>query len=104
MSFVGFCLVLAAGLLVACSPAQEATLDNGLKIGVKEDHRAPVVVSQIWYKVGASDEPDGLTGISHVLEHMMFKGTSNHKNGEFSRIIAENGGREKALTRREHTR
>src|SRR4030066_1674114 len=103
MSFVRFGLVLAAGLLVACSPAQEATLDNGLKIVVKEDHRAPVVVSQIWYKVGASDEPDGLTGISHVLEHMMFKGTSPHKNGEFSRIIAENGGRENAFTGADYT-
>src|SRR4030066_2138814 len=103
MSFVGFCLVLAAGLLVACSPAQEATLDNGLKIVVKEDHRAPVVVSQIWYKVGASDEPDGLTRISHVLEHMMFKGTSTHKNGEFSRIIAENGGRENAFPGTDYT-
>jgi zinc protease len=103
MSFVRIGLVLAAGLLAACSPVQEATLDNGLKIVVKEDHRAPVVVSQIWYKVGASDEPDGLTGISHVLEHMMFKGTSTHKNGEFSRIIAENGGRENAFTGADYT-
>ena len=103
MSFVRFGLVLVAGLLVACSPVQEATLENGLKIVVKEDHRAPVVVSQIWYKVGASDEPDGLTGISHVLEHMMFKGTSAHKNGEFSRIIAENGGRENAFTGTDYT-
>ncbi len=103
MSFVRIGLALAAGLLVACSPVQETTLENGLKIIVKEDHRAPVVVSQIWYKVGASDEPDGLTGISHVLEHMMFKGTSVHKNGEFSRIIAENGGRENAFTGTDYT-
>jgi len=103
MSFVRFGLALAAGLLAACSTVQEATLENGLKIVVKEDHRAPVVVSQVWYKVGASDEPDGLTGISHVLEHMMFKGTSNHKNGEFSRIIAENGGRENAFTGNDYT-
>jgi zinc protease len=103
MSFVRFGWVLAAGLLAACSPVQEATLENGLKIIVKEDHRAPVVVSQIWYKVGASDEPEGLTGISHVLEHVMFKGTSQHKNGEFSRIIAENGGRENAFTGADYT-
>jgi len=103
MSFTRICLALVAGLLVACSPVKETTLDNGLKIIVKEDHRAPVVVSQIWYKVGASDEPDGLTGISHVLEHMMFKGTSAHKNGEFSRIIAENGGRENAFTGADYT-
>src|SRR4030042_218564 len=103
MSFVRLGLVLAAGLLAACSPVQEDTLENGLKIVVKEDHRAPVVVSQIWYKVGASDEPDGLTGISHVLEHMMFKGTRAHKSGEFSRIIAENGGRENAFTGSDYT-
>ncbi len=103
MSFSRFSLVLAAGLLAACSPVQEATLENGLKIIVKEDHRAPVVVSQIWYKVGPSDEPDGRTGISHVLEHMMFKGTAAHKNGEFSRIIAENGGRENAFTGIDYT-
>lgn len=103
MSLVRIILVLTAGVLAACSPVKETTLDNGLKIIVKEDHRAPVVVSQIWYKVGASDEPDGLTGISHVLEHMMFKGTSVHKNGEFSRIIAENGGRENAFTGTDYT-
>src|SRR4030065_2532526 len=103
MSFVRIGLALAAGLLVACSPVKETTLENGLKVIVKKDHRAPVVVSQIWYKGGASDEPDGLTGISHVLEHMMFKGTSTHKNGEFSRIIAENGGRENAFTGAHHT-
>jgi zinc protease len=103
MSITRFVLLLAAVLLTACSPVQETTLENGLKIVVKEDHRAPVVVSQIWYKVGASDEPDGLTGISHVLEHMMFKGTSTHKIGEFSRIIAENGGRENAFTGTDYT-
>jgi len=103
MSFARISFALVAGLLVACNPVKETTLENGLKIIVKEDHRAPVVVSQIWYKVGASDEPDGLTGISHVLEHMMFKGTSAHKNGEFSRIIAENGGRENAFTGADYT-
>ncbi len=81
----------------------EYTLDNGLKLVVKEDHRAPVVVSQVWYKVGSSYEPTGLTGISHVLEHMMFKGTSKYKPNEFSRIIASNGGRENAFTGRDYT-
>jgi len=81
----------------------ETTLDNGLKVIVKEDHRAPVVVSQIWYKVGASYEYDGITGVSHVLEHMMFKGTPKHANGEFSRIIAEHGGRENAFTAYDYT-
>ncbi len=91
--------------LVPCHAAgiTDVTLDNGLKIVVQEDHRAPVVVTQIWYKVGASDEPQGLTGISHVLEHMMFKGTPAHPSGEFSRIIAENGGRENAFTGADYT-
>ncbi len=81
----------------------EYLLGNGMKLIVKEDHRAPVVVSQIWYKVGASYEHIGITGVSHVLEHMMFKGTKKHPPGEFSRIIAENGGRENAFTGRDYT-
>src|SRR5690606_36840352 len=63
-------------------------LDNGLKIIVREDHRAPVMVSQVWYKVGSSYETPGLTGISHVVEHMLFKGTPKVPGGEFSKIIA----------------
>jgi zinc protease len=78
-------------------------LDNGLDIIVKEDHRAPVVVSQIWYKVGSSYEHEGITGLSHMLEHMMFKGTEKHPPGEFSRIIAANGGSENAFTGRDYT-
>ena len=81
----------------------EFMLANGMKLIVKEDHRAPVVVSQIWYKVGASYEHIGQTGVSHVLEHMMFKGTNKYPPGEFSRIIAENGGRENAFTGRDYT-
>ncbi len=81
----------------------EYKLDNGMKVIVKEDHRAPIAVSQVWYKVGSSYEPGGITGISHVLEHMMFKGTRKHPPGEFSRIIAANGGRENAFTGRDYT-
>ena len=66
-----------------------SVLDNGLKIIVKTDNRAPVFISQLWYKVGASDESRPNTGISHMLEHMMFKGTRDYKVGEFSRIIAK---------------
>jgi zinc protease len=62
-----------------------------------------VVVSQIWYKVGSSYEPNGITGISHMLEHTMFKGTNKHPAGEFSRIIAENGGEENAFTGQDYT-
>ena len=81
----------------------ETMLANGLKVIVKPDHRAPVVVSQIWYKVGSSYEYAGITGVSHVLEHMMFKGTRKHGSGEFSRIIAEHGGKENAFTGRDYT-
>lgn len=81
----------------------EFKLDNGLKLIVKEDHRAPVVVSQVWYKVGSSYEHNGITGVSHVLEHMMFKGTENLKPNEFSQIIAENGGEQNAFTGRDYT-
>jgi len=81
----------------------ERTLSNGLKVLVKEDHRSPIAVSQVWYKVGSSYEPGGITGISHMLEHMMFKGTDKHPAGEFSRIVAENGGEENAFTGQDYT-
>lgn len=81
----------------------ERIFENGLKVLVKEDHRSPVVVSQVWYKVGSSYEPGGITGISHMLEHMMFKGTEKYPMGEFSRIVAENGGKENAFTGRDYT-
>ena len=96
-------LLLLSLWLPACSQTHETTLDNGLRVIVKEDHRSPVVVSQIWYKIGSQDEPKGITGISHVLEHMMFKGTAKHGPNEFSRIIAENGGRENAFTSYDYT-
>ncbi len=74
-----------------------------MQLLVKEDHRAPVVVSQVWYKVGSSYEHGGITGISHVLEHMMFKGTKKYPGGQFSKIIAENGGDENAATYYDYT-
>jgi len=87
----------------ASNMVHEKVLKNGLKILVKEDHRAPVVVSQVWYKVGSSYEYDGITGVSHILEHMMFQGTENLAPGEFSKIIAANGGRENAFTGTDYT-
>ncbi len=81
----------------------EFTLDNGLKLIVKEDHRAPVAVSQVWYKVGASYEQEGKTGLSHMLEHMMFKGTEKHILGEFNRIMAVNGASQNAFTGTDYT-
>jgi zinc protease len=95
--------VVAALFVGGCSKVRETTLPNGLRVIVKEDHRSPVVVSQIWYRVGSVDEPEGQTGISHVLEHMMFKGTQRLKPNEFSRLIAEHGGRENAFTSRDYT-
>ncbi len=81
----------------------QASLENGLKIIVKVDSRAPVFISQLWYKVGASNESRPNTGISHMLEHMMFKGTYQYPVGEFSRIIAKNGGDENAFTSKDYT-
>jgi zinc protease len=100
-------LALVLSFFAAVSFAKEAikeyTLDNGLRLIVKEDHRAPIMVSQVWYKVGSSYEHDGITGVSHVLEHMMFKGTEDVPAGEFSKIISENGGRQNAFTSQDYT-
>jgi zinc protease len=101
-----FCAILLGLPVYAAATGpkvSEHKLKNGLKVLVQEDHRSPVVVSQVWYKVGSSYEPGGITGISHMLEHMMFKGTDKHKPGEFSRIIAENGGEENAFTGTDYT-
>ena len=95
--------VLATLLLTGCDDMHDTTLANGMRVIVKEDHRSPVAVSMVWYKVGSIDEPEGLTGISHVLEHMMFKGTERYKPNEMSRIIAENVGRENAFTSSDYT-
>jgi zinc protease len=98
--------VFAAALAFA-SAAQanphEFSLPNGLRLIVKEDHRAPTVVHQVWYRVGSMDEAPGVTGVAHVLEHMMFKGTRRHGPGEFSRLVAEAGGRENAFTSTDFT-
>ncbi|HEX5055159.1 MAG TPA: pitrilysin family protein [Gammaproteobacteria bacterium] len=91
--------------MLAERPAEvyEYRLDNGLKILVQPDRRSPVVVSQVWYKVGSGYEPAGITGISHMLEHMMFKGTDELKPSEFSAIIAANGGEDNAFTSYDYT-
>ncbi|MCO5100848.1 MAG: insulinase family protein [Burkholderiaceae bacterium] len=81
----------------------ERTLPNGMKVIVREDHRAPTVVHLVLYRVGSVDESKGHTGISHVLEHMMFKGTERYPAGEFSRIVAKLGGRENAFTTSDYT-
>lgn len=81
----------------------EHRLGNGMKVIVKPDRRAPIAVSQVWYKIGASYEPDGITGISHALEHMMFKGTQKYGPNRFSELIAEQGGTENAFTGQDYT-
>lgn len=95
--------VLPAAALATVPRVHELTLDNGLHVIVKEDHRAPILTTQVWYRVGSSYEHDGVTGISHVLEHMMFKGTESHGPNELSRIVAANGGDENAFTGRDYT-
>ena len=94
-------LLLFPSLLLA--QTSEFKLSNGLKIIVREDHRSPVVVSQVWYRAGSLDEVNGKTGVAHVLEHMMFKGTKKIKAGEFSRLVAKAGGKENAFTGADYT-
>ncbi len=79
------------------------TLDNGMEVVVIENHRAPVVTHMVWYKAGAADEKPGKSGAAHYLEHLMFKGTKTRAPGEFSDIIARNGGRENAFTSYDYT-
>jgi len=76
---------------------------NGMKVIVKEDKRAPTVVHMVWYRAGSIDEVNGKTGVAHVLEHMMFKGTKNLKPGDFSKKVAEVGGRDNAFTSKDYT-
>jgi zinc protease len=83
--------------------AQQFTLENGLEVVVLANHRAPIVTQMVWYKVGAKDESRGKTGIAHFLEHLMFRGTRETPPGAFSRIVAENGGRDNAFTTHDYT-
>jgi len=96
---------LLPGLFITSAHAgiKEFQLKNGLKLIVQEDHRSPVVVSQVWYRAGSLDEVNGKTGVAHVLEHMMFKGTQLVKAGQFSRLIAAAGGKENAFTGSDYT-
>jgi zinc protease len=112
-------LGLALALTLPLSPAAQATsptppaekvfdahsftLDNGLQVVVIPDHRVPVVTQMVWYKVGAADEPPGKSGIAHLFEHLMFKGTDEIPPGEFSKIVARNGGNDNAFTSSDYT-
>src|SRR3990170_3737241 len=107
-------LSLLAAAIFAAAPAPvtasghsgevlEATLDNGLRVLVLEDHRSPIVSVQVWYKVGSRNERPGATGLAHFLEHMMFKGTPTHGKGEFARLVERNGGQDNAFTAQDMT-
>jgi zinc protease len=97
--------MLAAALPALAAPGDtsEHRLANGMQVVVKPDRRAPVVVVMVWYRVGSIDEVNGRTGVAHVLEHMMFKGTKTTAVGEYSRIIAAAGGRDNAFTGNDYT-
>ena len=101
-----FCVLLFSPFSWATAKepdTHEFLLNNGLKLIVREDHRAPTVAHMVWYRAGSMDETNGRTGVAHVLEHMMFKGTHKVKSGEFSRLVAAIGGRENAFTSRDYT-
>ncbi|MDN3454163.1 MULTISPECIES: pitrilysin family protein [unclassified Psychrobacter] len=93
----------SSALTMDLSGRHEYQLENGLKIVVKEDHRAPVVMTQIWYRVGSVDEPLDKGGISHLLEHMMFKGTADVSSDDYERLITKFGGVNNAFTSYDYT-
>jgi zinc protease len=82
---------------------REHTLANGLEIIMLEDHKAPVAVLQLWYRVGSRNESPGSTGLSHLLEHMMFRGTEEVEPEEYSKIVQRNGGQTNAFTTQDYT-
>jgi zinc protease len=103
-------LIVAVTILWTAAPAvaqdlkvTEKVLPNGLKVLLKEEHKAPVVTFQVWYRVGSRNEMLGKTGISHVLEHMMFKGATKHGPKQFSRTVQRNGGNDNAFTSKDYT-
>jgi zinc protease len=99
------CVPLLLGVVHAqpAQPVAQFTLANGLTVIVKPDRRAPTAVHMLWLRVGSMDEVDGTSGVAHVLEHMLFKGTAELKAGEFSRRVAALGGRENAFTGKDYT-
>ncbi len=105
-SFVLTAVLAMAGWSAAPLQAQEVTtftLDNGMDVVVIEDHRAPVVVHMVWYRIGSADEPVGASGVAHFLEHLLFKATDTLESGEFSATVAANGGTDNAFTSYDYT-
>ena len=108
LALAGFSLATVAVALAvdnvkAAPRITEFKLANGLQVLVIPDHRAPVVTHMVWYRVGAADEPPGSSGIAHFLEHLMFKGTEEIPSGQFSKIVARNGGDDNAFTNHDVT-
>lgn len=105
MRYLLLICLLCAGWASAAeqSPTHDFTLDNGLRVLLREDHRAPVAVLMVWYKVGSYDEAPGQTGLAHLLEHMMFRGTEKVAPGDFSRMMARFGAEENAFTSYDYT-
>ena len=95
--------LMQGGLAPAAANPHEKVLSNGLKVIVKEDRRAPTAAHMVWYRAGSVDEVDGTSGVAHLLEHMMFKGTPTVGAGEFSKRVAAAGGRDNAFTSRDYT-
>ena len=79
------------------------SLANGLRVYLREDHRAPLVSVQLWYHVGSSYEPDGHTGLSHALEHLLFEGSSKLASGQYSTLMTRLGGDPNAFTQEDAT-
>jgi len=96
-------LLFSVPAISSAAPLQEATFKNGVKLIVEEDHSAPVAMVQIWLKVGGRDEVPGKTGLAHVFEHMMFKGSKKLAPGEYSRRISAMGGNDNAFTTTDYT-
>lgn len=95
--------LFSGAALAANDLVTDFELDNGMRVVVIEDHRAPVVVHMVWYRAGAADESPGVSGVAHFLEHLLFKGTEKLAPGELSKIVAENGGRDNAFTSHDYT-
>ena len=98
-----FALVAPAFGEPAEEPVTTYTLDNGMEVVVVEDHRAPVVQQMVWYRAGSADETRGVSGVAHFLEHLLFKATDNLESGEFSEVVAANGGEDNAFTSYDYT-
>ena len=96
-------LFCALALPAAAEEVSSFSLESGMEVVVIEDHRAPVAVNMVWYRVGAADEPAGRSGIAHFLEHLMFKGTDTLEPGEFSETVELNGGSDNAFTSQDYT-